>query len=107
MMKGSTVESTRKTASVPFSGAQKAIRAAGKVARQGAGKGGGGATNAPGRPASGEPVADVKPDPGLADVRRMIQTAAYYIAEKRGFVVGYEQEDWLMAEREISRMLAD
>jgi hypothetical protein len=31
----------------------------------------------------------------------LIATAAYYRAERRGFVPGYEQEDWLAAEREI------
>lgn len=32
----------------------------------------------------------------------MIAEAAYYIAERRGFAPGYELEDWLCAEREIS-----
>jgi len=36
----------------------------------------------------------------------MIATAAYYHALERGFVPGYEQEDWFMAEQGISRMLA-
>jgi Protein of unknown function (DUF2934) len=31
----------------------------------------------------------------------LIATAAYYRAEKRGFGPGYEQEDWLAAEREV------
>jgi Protein of unknown function (DUF2934) len=31
----------------------------------------------------------------------LIATAAYYRAEKRGFSPGYEQEDWLAAEREV------
>ena len=31
----------------------------------------------------------------------LIATAAYYRAEKRGFAPGYEQEDWLAAEREV------
>jgi hypothetical protein len=31
----------------------------------------------------------------------LIATAAYYRAEKRGFDPGYEQEDWLAAEREV------
>jgi hypothetical protein len=33
----------------------------------------------------------------------LIATAAYYRAEKRGFAPGYEQEDWLAAEREVDR----
>jgi hypothetical protein len=34
----------------------------------------------------------------------LIATAAYYRAEKRGFAAGYEDEDWLAAEREIDGM---
>jgi hypothetical protein len=30
-----------------------------------------------------------------------IATAAYYRAERRGFLPGYELEDWLAAEREV------
>jgi hypothetical protein len=33
----------------------------------------------------------------------LIATAAYYRAEQRGFAPGYEQEDWLAAEREVDR----
>ncbi len=32
----------------------------------------------------------------------MIAQAAYYIAERRGFELGHELEDWLCAEREIN-----
>lgn len=35
-----------------------------------------------------------------------IALAAYYRAEKRGFQPGYEEEDWLAAEREIKASLA-
>jgi Protein of unknown function (DUF2934) len=31
----------------------------------------------------------------------LIAIAAYYRAERRGFLPGHEQEDWLAAEREI------
>lgn len=34
---------------------------------------------------------------------RMIATAAYYRAERRGFAPGAELEDWLAAEAEIDR----
>ena len=30
-----------------------------------------------------------------------ITEAAYYISEKRGFITGYEMDDWLKAEKEI------
>ena len=36
---------------------------------------------------------------------QMIATAAYLRAEKRGFIPGYEQEDWLQAEAEVDRKL--
>ena len=32
-----------------------------------------------------------------------IATAAYYKAERRGFVPGHELDDWLVAEREVRR----
>ncbi len=34
-----------------------------------------------------------------------IAEAAYYKAEKRGFEAGFEQEDWLEAEKEITQTL--
>jgi len=33
--------------------------------------------------------------------RLMIEEAAYYLAEKRGFAPGHELEDWLQAEAQI------
>ena len=33
---------------------------------------------------------------------QQVATAAYYLAEKRGFTPGNEIDDWLEAEREIS-----
>ena len=39
------------------------------------------------------------------DYHEMIAQAAYYKAEQRGFVPGFEQEDWLAAEYEIYSML--
>jgi hypothetical protein len=48
----------------------------------------------------------VKPvEHGDEEIRRMIATAAYYRAEKRGFAVGHEREDWLMAEKEVNQIL--
>jgi hypothetical protein len=38
--------------------------------------------------------------------RHMIELAAYYRAERRGFVPGGELQDWLDAEREIGARLA-
>lgn len=38
---------------------------------------------------------------------QMIAEAAYFRAEKRGFVMGDAAQDWIEAESEISRMLQD
>jgi hypothetical protein len=47
-------------------------------------------------------------DPELR--QKMIATAAYYIAEQRGFAPGHEEDDWYRAQaavdRQLSRMLA-
>jgi hypothetical protein len=41
----------------------------------------------------------------LEERHRLISEAAYYRAEQRGFIEGFELEDWLAAEAEIdSRM---
>ncbi len=39
--------------------------------------------------------------------RHYIEVAAYYIAERRGFVGGSPEEDWQAAEAEIDRLLAE
>ena len=39
------------------------------------------------------------------DYQEMIAEAAYYKAEQRGFIPGFEEEDWLQAESEIIAML--
>lgn len=65
------------------------------------------------RPRAVEP--DLMPDvtiPGAegawSDDERleMIAEAAYYRAERRGFIPGYDLEDWLLAEREVDAQLA-
>ncbi|MGA8864929.1 MAG: DUF2934 domain-containing protein [Gallionella sp.] len=50
-------------------------------------------------------------EPGIPDelntmqeqTRLMIEKAAYYLAEKRGFAPGYELDDWLQAEAQIRK----
>ena len=37
---------------------------------------------------------------------RMIAEAAYYIAEKRGFIHGHHDQDWASAEKQIDALLA-
>lgn len=39
------------------------------------------------------------------EVRHMIEEAAYYLAEKRGFHPGYEMQDWLQAEKQVKQKL--
>jgi hypothetical protein len=35
------------------------------------------------------------------DLRQEIEKAAYYRAQARGFAPGYEEQDWLEAEKEV------
>ena len=35
--------------------------------------------------------------------RAMIEEAAYFLAQKRGFSPGYEMQDWLQAEEQITK----
>lgn len=39
--------------------------------------------------------------------RNYVEMAAYYIAERRGFAPGNPLEDWVQAEAEIDRLLAE
>jgi surface antigen len=58
------------------------------------------------RPARGNGAAKshrVNPD----QRRNYIEVAAYYIAERRGFVGGNEIDDWAAAEAEIDRLLSE
>lgn len=41
---------------------------------------------------------DIDPDNNV----KMVTERAYFKAEKRGFAAGYEMEDWLEAELEVS-----
>ena len=40
------------------------------------------------------------------DYHEMIAEAAYYKAEQRGFIPGFEKEDWFEAENDILSMLS-
>jgi hypothetical protein len=50
------------------------------------------------------PLGDLYAAVGPRD--RLIAEAAYYLAQSRGFVPGYEVDDWLAAEREVDSRLA-
>ncbi len=56
----------------------------------------------PDRAVTLKPVAEVTPE----ERYRMIQEAAYYRAEKRGFEPGHDEEDWAAAVAEIDAMLS-
>jgi len=47
----------------------------------------------------------VAPHIATPNHQTMIAEAAYYAAQRRGFVPGFELDDWLTAEREIEKML--
>ena len=40
-----------------------------------------------------------------AERRNYVEVAAFYIAQRRGFVGGSELEDWMQAELEVDRLL--
>jgi hypothetical protein len=44
---------------------------------------------------------------GAEQRRNYIEVAAYYIAERRGFIGGNEMDDWAAAEAEIDRLLSE
>ena len=46
------------------------------------------------------------PIPSSSDLHAMIAEAAYFKAEKRGFMPGLETTDWLDAEREVAAAVA-
>ena len=47
-------------------------------------------------------ISQPKPD---QDYQEMIAEAAYFKAEQRGFIPGFEEQDWLDAENEVLAML--
>jgi hypothetical protein len=58
---------------------------------------------APAEAPASEPEAAAEPD--QAAIYRMIQEAAYYLAEKRNFAPGFEQEDWETAKAQVMERL--
>lgn len=53
------------------------------------------------RPPTPEPSGEQSPTVSPDALHRRIAEAAYYLAERRGFAPGYEEQDWLDAERAI------
>jgi hypothetical protein len=61
----------------------------------------------PARAPAAKKTATKKTAPLISPEHRyhMIATAAYYLAERRGFAGGYEMQDWISAEAEIDAKL--
>lgn len=62
------------------------------------------AAPAPAKPAAIKPASVVKPV-SAGERARMVAEAAYFIAEKRGFIPGCAEQDWAEAERQIATLL--
>ncbi len=56
----------------------------------------------PARPAA---VANDRQMPDQAAIDRMVAEAAYYLAEKRAFAPGFEEQDWQAARDQIAAQL--
>lgn len=54
-------------------------------------------------PASERTIPEISPE----QRRHYVEVAAYFIAERRGFLGGSEMEDWVQAEAEIDRLLRE
>ena len=54
-------------------------------------------------PARAKPKPEVSPE----QRRCYVEVAAYFIAERHGFTPGRDAEDWIAAEAEIDRMIAE
>ena len=59
----------------------------------------------PRKPAKAATVTTARADVSAAEIRQLIEEAAYYKAEERGFAPGHELEDWIAAEAEVRRRL--
>jgi hypothetical protein len=45
--------------------------------------------------------------PSQDQINQMVEEAAYYLAEKRNFAPGFEEQDWLAAKAQIKRQLEE
>jgi hypothetical protein len=48
---------------------------------------------------------DEEPAPASEEIQRMISEAAYYLAEKRNFEPGFEDEDWKAAKAAVMEQI--
>ena len=61
----------------------------------------------PARPRLTRKQLDTRATLSTDERRQMIESAAYYRAERRGFAPGHEIEDWLAAESEINSPIVE
>lgn len=100
----------RSTAKTPKAVAKPAVKPAAKPAAKPIAKPAAKPAKAPAKPAAGAVAKPKKgPMPKVDPEQRQhyIEVAAYYIAERRGFLGGCEVEDWSQAEREIDDLLRE
>lgn len=57
------------------------------------------------RPSVPETRKDAAPSVSAEERQRLVERAAYFRAEKRGFAPGCELEDWVEAEAEVLRLI--
>ena len=50
-------------------------------------------------------VTTARAEASAGEIRQLIEEAAYYRAEQRGFAPGHELDDWVAAEAEVRRRL--
>jgi hypothetical protein len=62
-------------------------------------------TPKPRRRAKAATMTTARADASAGEIRQLIEQAAYYKAEQRGFAPGHELEDWIAAEAEVRRRL--
>jgi len=61
----------------------------------------------PGKTAKPAPTTRALSAPDLQELHQLISEAAYFRAEARGFVPGFEEIDWLEAEQEVERAVGN
>jgi hypothetical protein len=56
---------------------------------------------------SSSPVSAISVNSSIIDVEAKIRQRAYELYEERGYTPGFDQEDWLRAEREVAGRLGN
>ena len=56
---------------------------------------------------SAKPKGEKNPSVSAQQRGHYVEIAAYFIAERRGFAPGNQMDDWLAAEREVERLIAE